>query len=71
MKKCSKCCETKELIEFSKRSAAKDGLYAYCKPCACKEAKKWNYATPEKFRINLKKLIRIIFKFIMSWKISY
>ena len=55
MKKCSKCQETKELTEFSKRSAAKDGLYAYCKPCACKVATEWNKANPEKFRANLKK----------------
>lgn len=33
MKKCPKCCETKELTEFSKNKSRCDGLSVYCKPC--------------------------------------
>jgi len=33
MKQCNKCNEVKELTEFHKRSAAKDGLQHKCKKC--------------------------------------
>jgi hypothetical protein len=33
MKKCNKCEENKELNEFSKRTASKDGLRSLCKTC--------------------------------------
>ncbi len=34
MKKCSRCGVEKELIEFHKQKASKDGLKAWCKSCA-------------------------------------
>lgn len=33
MKKCTHCNETKELVNFNKRSVSKDGLQSWCKPC--------------------------------------
>jgi hypothetical protein len=33
MKKCSKCCKTKELTEFNKNKYSKAGLSSWCKPC--------------------------------------
>ena len=32
-KRCSKCREVKNLTEFDKRSASKDGRQDYCRPC--------------------------------------
>ena len=32
-KRCSKCKETKDTVEFSKAKKRKDGLYPYCKSC--------------------------------------
>jgi hypothetical protein len=34
---CSKCKETKNVTEFHKNKARKDGLEAYCKICACEQ----------------------------------
>ena len=48
MKKCSKCHETKELTEFSKRSISKDGLAPYCKVCDRQSIKQWRLNNPEK-----------------------
>lgn len=33
VKKCSKCNEYKELVNYSKKAKSSDGRYAYCKPC--------------------------------------
>lgn len=33
MKRCSKCHEVKDVSEFRKDRASKDGLQGYCKPC--------------------------------------
>jgi hypothetical protein len=33
MKTCSRCREAKPVTEFGKRSAARDGLQSWCKPC--------------------------------------
>lgn len=50
MKTCSKCRVEKDESEFSKRVARKDGLQAYCKPCANKNIGQWLKANPEKAR---------------------
>lgn len=42
-KTCTKCNETRSVNEFHKSKAAKDGLYAYCRPCG-KEVKKQRLA---------------------------
>lgn len=34
-KKCTRCGEEKYLVEFSKRSASKDGFQPMCKACVC------------------------------------
>lgn len=54
MKKCNKCSETKELIEFTKRSISKDGLAPYCKSCTKKASSKWRKANPERFKAAVK-----------------
>jgi len=33
VKKCSKCDEYKELVNYSRKTKSSDGRYAYCKPC--------------------------------------
>jgi predicted GIY-YIG superfamily endonuclease len=48
MKKCSKCQETKELIEFNKRIRSKDGLNPCCKICDSQRAKNWGLNNPDK-----------------------
>ncbi|MDD4242722.1 MAG: hypothetical protein PHG08_00280 [Bacilli bacterium] len=40
-KVCSKCGVEKDLVEFSKCSAAKDGLQKYCKACAKTKKHEW------------------------------
>ena len=42
MKTCINCMEVKGLLEFSKRSAAKDGLRTACKFCESKKNKAWS-----------------------------
>ena len=42
MKQCAKCKQSKSLDQFGKRSAAKDGLHPYCKPCH-RESSKQSY----------------------------
>lgn len=32
-KRCSRCGQTKDLVHFSKRTSAKDGLQSHCKDC--------------------------------------
>jgi hypothetical protein len=39
MKTCSRCHESKELTEFHKRAASKDGHRAACKLCVSEEAR--------------------------------
>ena len=41
MKKCSKCCETKEFIEFYKNTRTKDKLDTYCKTCKYIKTTNW------------------------------
>lgn len=42
MKTCTKCKQSKELLNFKKESKSKDGLSYFCKPCAKKMAEKYN-----------------------------
>ena len=43
---CTKCKESKELTEFSKRKASKDGVQTYCKICD----RDWRKTNPEKVK---------------------
>lgn len=46
MKMCQKCKNWKESKEFHKRSAAKDGLFSYCKMCKSEIDKNYIETTP-------------------------
>lgn len=46
MKKCNKCQQTKESIEFHKHKRSKDGLNAFCK--LCKKEYEFNYRLEHK-----------------------
>lgn len=52
MKTCTKCGVTKPVSEFSKRSAARDGLRSQCKRCDSAGSAAWNAANPERYRKN-------------------
>jgi hypothetical protein len=51
MKSCTKCGKEKELTEFYRRAAAKDGLQNNCKPCCGKAStrasRKWRKLNPK------------------------
>jgi hypothetical protein len=47
MKTCSKCKETKELVQFYKR-ADRDSHYSWCKPCKNLSGKQWNMKNKER-----------------------
>jgi len=47
MKTCSKCKETKDLLEFDKNRTRVDGLHLYCKSCRKEERKSWYKAHKE------------------------
>lgn len=48
MKTCTKCHQTKSLIEFSKYFRGKNGLKPYCKQCANIETAKWQKDNKER-----------------------
>lgn len=48
MKTCSKCGETKAVVEFGKKASARDGLQYSCKACGKVADAKWLAANPEK-----------------------
>ncbi len=48
MKRCTKCEEEKNEIEFPKRSTNKDGLYSWCKECCRNISNKYRLEFPEK-----------------------
>lgn len=47
-KRCSACKADKLKAEFHKNSRARDGLFAWCKPCAIARATKWGATNPER-----------------------
>jgi 5-methylcytosine-specific restriction endonuclease McrA len=49
-KRCSKCGETKSLLDFYKSKKAKSGLQACCKPCANKAVQESTAKNPEKHK---------------------
>lgn len=51
-KKCSKCGEVKELLEFNKDKSRKDGYRYYCKKCGSEYSQRWAKNNPEKNREN-------------------
>lgn len=56
-KVCSKCGEEKDIIEFHNDSSSKDGKCYYCKPCACKNARKNRVENKLKAELGEKKQI--------------
>ena len=48
MKTCTKCNERKELTEYGKMTASKDGLKYNCNICTKDAARKWAANNPEK-----------------------
>lgn len=49
-KRCAKCSEYKTRDQFHKSRNRKDGLYNYCKSCACGDAHQYRKNNPEKKR---------------------
>lgn len=47
VKTCTKCNETKALIEFGKRTSSNDGLFTRCRKCRSVENKAYNAANAE------------------------
>lgn len=47
-KKCVKCGEIKLLSEYYKKKGNSDGLFHYCKRCACLQSSKWHKDNPER-----------------------
>lgn len=48
LKRCSDCKEEKPISDFAKNRRARDGLFAYCKPCARRRSLAWKAANPER-----------------------
>lgn len=51
MKECQKCKQVLDPTSFSKNIRVKDGLSAYCKPCATQATREWVIANPAKVAI--------------------
>jgi hypothetical protein len=49
-KKCVKCGEIKLLSEYYKKECNSDGLFHYCKKCACLQSSKWHKDNAERIR---------------------
>lgn len=47
MKRCSKCREEKAMEEFHRVAGARDGHYAYCKPCASERNRRYHRENKE------------------------
>lgn len=52
MKTCYGCKESLPYSDYYKRSASKDGVGGYCKPCTRAKAAEWEAANPERTRAN-------------------
>src|SRR3954471_1241818 len=52
MKECRKCHQVLGLASFNKKVRSKDGLSAYCKPCAVQAACEWGLANKSKVVAN-------------------
>ena len=50
MKICSRCKQEKPDDQFSKKSARKDGLQAYCKDCSRERKMEWREGNSDKIR---------------------
>ena len=48
MKQCNTCNKSKELTEFSKNKATKDGLQRKCKSCDKDNTKQWHLNNADK-----------------------
>lgn len=69
MKVCSKCQKRKRASCYGKRSSSKDGLFAMCKDCRSKDAKKYydnnidkESARKKKYRLDNPKKVREDYK---------
>jgi len=49
-KRCTGCHEVKPLVEFHRRSAAKDGRQVRCKGCQRSDTYRWREANPDATR---------------------
>ena len=49
-KKCSKCGETKALLEFGKCNRVKSGLRSWCKICHKEDTRRWKAEHPDRVR---------------------
>jgi 5-methylcytosine-specific restriction endonuclease McrA len=49
-KKCGKCSLEKNITEYSRCSAKRDGLQGYCKSCAAQKTKAWQNANEENYK---------------------
>lgn len=56
-KKCRKCGQYKELVDFHVKNASKDGRQSSCKPCNQKTTEEWQLNNSEKFISNWKSKI--------------
>ena len=50
MKTCSRCKQEKEVAQFHRRAASKDGLQAYCKACASSWTREQAASRPHFYR---------------------
>jgi hypothetical protein len=69
IKTCSKCHIEKEITEFHKNKATKDGFNSICKKCAIEKTRKYGIEHPEKLKENKKReYIKNIKKYNVSNK---
>lgn len=47
-KRCTRCKESKPLVEFYRDRSKYDGLQSSCKPCSLAQGKAWRNANPER-----------------------
>lgn len=57
-KVCAKCRVHKDIREFSRLQASKDGRHSYCKICAATVLKAWIKANPERYRAAVRKGVK-------------
>ena len=70
-KTCTKCSQTKELTDFSKRKLSVDNLAATCKACAAKYATDYCLANRESLAASAKKYQKINAESIAEKKKAY
>ncbi len=72
MKRCGKCKNEKELNDFGKWAAGRDGLCLYCRDCVSKDRKDYLKKNRENLLVRRKELRKINpERFKKSYKKSY